>query len=557
MLSAMPHLPSEEFERLIAGLNQRKLPTYSLRGQRDVRRGVMASLQADRNELFLVRRVALNLFNIVQGEDADDLPIDFGADEQLTINMTTARAVQVDPTFVLLTEAEVIGEMEEPPVRRISLSSVVHEAANVNLDLIAAERQVEAGFQLVREARSVLLPQASLSSQGSTFRGGGRRIAGTAGLSQFIYSEQAKSLYDIERHRQMSREEQRFQLRLDTILQAAQSYLQILRAKTVENIEKNNLALTRSNLGLARARVDVGTAGRDEVLRWLSQIAQNRHRVIEASAARNRAEIILNRILNRTLEEPFETAEAGLDDPDLTVNFKVLRPYIESPQSFKLFREFMAQEAFDSSPELRQLDAGIRAQQRRLLASKRAFYIPKVSVDAQTRTFKNTTSPPEGALNTDWTVGFNASLPVFQGGLLRAQKTRAEIELKQLTTEREATSLVIEQNIRSALHMAGASFAGIELAREAAMAAQENLELVRDSYSEGSVNIVRVLDAQSQALSAQLDAANAVFNHLIDLMATQRAAGRFDYFRSLEERDVFIRRLKAFFQEKGYAVRNN
>ena len=58
------------------------------------------------------------------------------------------------------------------------------------------------------------------------------------------------------------------------------------RAYSVEDIEKRNLALTRSNLGLARARVDVGAAGRDEVLRWASQIAQDRRRVIEASAAR-------------------------------------------------------------------------------------------------------------------------------------------------------------------------------------------------------------------------------------------------------------------------------
>lgn len=559
MLSAMPHLSSGEFERLVAGVTRRKLPTYSLWGQRDVRRGVMACLQADRNTVHLVRRIALNLFNLVQGEDAAELPVDFEVDEQLTINMTTARAVNVDPTFALLTRAEVIGEAEEGGVHRVSLSSVVREAASVNLDLKAAEQRVAAGFQLVREARSALWPQASLSSQGSVFRGSGRQVAGAAGISQLVYSEQARSSYDVERQIQKSRGEQRSQLRLDTILQAARGYLAILRTKTIEKIEKSNLRLTRSNLRLARTRVEVGTAGRDEVLRWLSQIAQNRRRLIDAWTARNRAEIVVNGILDRPIEEPFETSEAGLDDPELTVNFEVLRPYIKSPRSFRLFREFMAREAFDGSPELRRLDAEIRAQQRRVLASRRALYIPQVSLDAQARTFRNRPLQPPGRPNpnADWTVGFSASLPVFQGGLLRAQKTRSEIQLNQLTTEREAVRLAIEQNVRSALHLAGASFAGIELAREAAAAAQENLELVLGAYSEGSVNIVRVLDAQSQSLSAQLEAANSVFNHLIDLMATQRAAGRFDYFRSPQERDALVHRLEAFFQEKGYPVRDN
>ena len=110
----------------------------------------------------------------------------------------------------------------------------------------------------------------------------------------------------------------------------------MLQAKTIENIQKKNLAVTRSNLGLSRARVDIGTAGRDEVLRWRSQIAQDRRNVIAASAQRNQAEIAVNRILNRALEEPFGTVEAGLDDPQLTVNFEVLRPFVERPAAFKL-----------------------------------------------------------------------------------------------------------------------------------------------------------------------------------------------------------------------------
>jgi outer membrane protein TolC len=552
MLGALAHLSAGEFERLIAGLNQRKLPTYSLSGQADVRRGVMASLKVDRNELFLVRRVALNLFNIVRGEGAAELPIDFSVDEQLTINMATARAVGVDPTFALLAEAELVGERGTPPARRVSLSDVVQEAANVNLDLIPAEHQVEAGFELVREARSALLPQAVISGAGSiidrdranAFQSD-RQLSGALGISQIIYSEQAKAGYDVERQLQTSRQEERFQLRLDIVLEAAQSYLDVLRAKTVEDIQKKNLALTRSNLALARARVDVGTAGRDELLRWRSQIAQNRRSVIDASAQRNRAEIAVNRILNRAIEEPFETVEAGLDDPQLTVNFERLRPFIESPGSFTLFREFMTQEAFDGSPELRKFDAAIRAQERTLLATKRAFYIPAIGLDAQVRTFKNGGEPssilPGAPNNVDWTLGLSVSLPLFQGGALRAQRSRAEVELDQLTIQREAARLLIEQRVRSALHLAGASFAGIELAEEAAAAAQENLELVRDSYSEGLVDIVRVLDAQSQA----------------HLMETQRAAGRFDYFRSSEEQDAFLRRLNAFFQERARAVHIN
>jgi hypothetical protein len=54
---------------------------------------------------------------------------------------------------------------------------------------------------------------------------------------------------------------------------------------------------------------------------------------------------------------------------------------------------------------------------------------------------------------------------------------------------------------------------------------------------------------------AELVAANAVFDHMTDLMMAQRAVGRFDYFRSLDDRQRFLERLSAFFVAAGVEVR--
>ena len=566
MLGPLPQLDASGLRRLTRALHARKLPTYSLNGASDVRNGALASLKTERNELSLVRRVSLNLFNILRGEEAAGLPVDFTVDEQLTINMATARRLGVDPTFAQLTEAELVGDSRMPATRRISLADVVREAEQVNLDLAAAERRVAAGLQQVRQARASLLPQASVSSQATfidrdraSVLQGERQVSGGLGLQQLIYSEPARSGYDIERQLQIAREEDRFKLRLDVVLDAAAAYLDVLRAKTVENVQQENLAITRSNLGLARARVDVGAAGRDEVLRWRSQLAQDRRNLIEAAARRSQAEIAVNRILNRSLEESFDTVEVGLDDPGLTVNFEALRPFVESPGVFTLFREFMAREALDASPEIRSLDAAIRAQERSLLAARRLFYVPTVGTDARLESLRNggepALAPVGGPDGVNWSVALQATLPIFQGGALRAQRARAEIELDRFTIDREAARLLVSQRIRAAMLMAGSSFAGIDLARESAEAAQENLGLVREAYSAGSLGIVRVLDAQAQALSAELDAASVVFGHLIDLMQVQRAVGRFDYFRSPDERAELIRRLEVFVKERGYETR--
>ena len=238
------------------------------------------------------------------------MPIDFSVDEQLTLNLATARAIGVDPKFSTLTDADLLGEAAAPAARLLSLFSVVEEAVKVNLDLAAAERRIDAGLRLVREARAPLLPQVRLSGGSSKVSGpsavfGDRQVSGSLGVSQLLYSEQVRASYDIERQTQIAREEETLQLRLDVVLEAAQSYLDVLRAKTFDAIQRNNLQLSRSNLSLARRRFDAGASGRDEVLRWRSEIARNRLSLLEAAAGRTAAEIAVNRILNRALEEPF------------------------------------------------------------------------------------------------------------------------------------------------------------------------------------------------------------------------------------------------------------
>ena len=48
---------------------------------------------------------------------------------------------------------------------------------------------------------------------------------------------------------------------MDIVQAAASAYLNVLRAKSIERIQKENLKLTRENLERARIRVEIGAAG--------------------------------------------------------------------------------------------------------------------------------------------------------------------------------------------------------------------------------------------------------------------------------------------------------
>ena len=66
-----------------------------------------------------------------------------------------------------------------------------------------------------------------------------------------------------------------------------------------------------------------------------------------------------------------------------------------------------------------------------------------------------------------------------------------------------------------------------------------------------SVNVIEIKEPDlNAALVADQAAANAVYDFLIDLMELQRAANSFDFFTSLEEREAWFNRMKAFFAKK-------
>ena len=565
-----------DIRKLAELLIERRLPSFSMVGREEVDQGLLASTYLQTDLRRAARRTAIIAQRILEGEPAAGLPVDFDAERRLSINMATARAINARLSWATLTEAELLHNQQRPAARALSLALVLREAERINLDLAAADRTVAAGLQSVRVARSQLRPQIEASGSNAVIDSdraaasfgsqGKNRLAGSLGISQVLYSEQVRAGYSVEQRLQEARELERAQLRLDIILEAAQAYLNVLRTKTVEQIRRQNLELTRRNLERARVRFELGTASPGEVYRWQSEIANNRRNLITASAVRNQAEIEVNRALNHPLEEPFATREATIDDPTLAINYETFRPYVDNQQGFQLFRRFIALRAIAASPEIGQIDRAMAVQERLLLAAKRALFVPVVAARAEVETFRNSGADVNDQLGEalgeggefptidrlNWSIGLRASLPLFQGGALRSRRSQARIKLDELTLNREALRQRVEQRARAAMHAALASWAGIDLARQAAAAAKSNLELVADGYSEGVVDIVTLLDAQRQALNAELSAATANYDFFSDMMAMQRATGRFDLFRSDEERLQFLESVRNFFAEEGY-----
>ena len=562
-VAPLPHMAPAEFQRLVDGLIAKRLPSFAFRGRVDVERGLLFGLARSANLSRLARRVALNMQRTLLGEDPGTFPVAFSRGERMTLNMATARAIGLTPPWEFLTQMELLHGEPEDVSRRLSLPMVVEEAVRANLDLQAVERFVAAGKQDVREARAALWPQLTARLQGRVIDDDRANMAlperaGSAALelSQLIYAEPTWANLRIQQSLQVSREAEKTITLLDVILETTTSYLQVLSAKTVERIQRDNLNLTRTNLELARVRRSIGVARPNEVLRWESQMANNRRQVINAFSQRERAQIALNRVLHRPLEERFATTEPELDDPRLMTSFARILPYVDNPRYFEILRDFMVQQGLEAAPELQQAAAQIAAQERTLQSARRSFYTPQIALSGNLSRVEAGGVGGSGAPGDEvnWEVGVQASLPLYTGGARLARQRRAREALAQLRVQREAAAERIAANIRAALYAAGSAYANIRPAREASAASGENLELVTDAYGRGAVSILDLLDAQRDALSASLDAANTVYDYLIQLMQMQRAIGQFDFLVSEGGRQSWLERLDAFFQAQGVTI---
>jgi outer membrane protein TolC len=565
-VTPLSRFSDDEFQRLVDGLAERRLPSFSLTGRDEVERGILAGVRPATNFERLARRIALNIQRVLLGEDAGTLPVLLEQQEELTINLATVRAIGLPVRWRTLVEAEVVHDVRVVE-QVLTLDETVAEALAANPTLRAKRDEVAGGAEDIVQARSIYKPSVGASAGGvwideeraqvSLGTAAERTFDGTLSVTQLIYSDGASANVRIANELQSALERELESLRLETALATAIAFLDVLRSETLERIVRDNLRLTQSNLELARRRQEVGYSGPADVFRWESVLATSRSDMITAVQQTRALRYELNRLMNRPQRQEIGVDPPRLEDPRLLTGFGRLAPYLETVGAGDHFMEFLVLEGIERSPEIGALDASIVAQQRVLLATQRAYWAPEISASGEYRKIFSRSGegsdPPPGIpdLDDNWSLGVFATLPIYTGGERASLRRQAADQLRQLRAEREALVQSIELRVRAAYTQTGSSFAAIGFAREAATASAKNLELVTDSYSQGVVSIIDLLDAQSAALSSDLSASNAEYDFLIDLMELQRAANSFGFLSSAEQRDQWFRRLEQFFIDSG------
>jgi outer membrane protein len=582
-IEPLPHLPAAEFDKLVRGLIERRLPSFSFFGDNEVRKGVFASANPDIVPR-LTRRVALIMQRIIgDHEEPGTIPVAFSPGKRLTINLNTAAAIGISPRWSVMLEAELVEADSARLGIQMSLPDAIRRIAEQSLDVQAKIREVRAEDRNTAIARSVLFPKIDFSVNGvqidedRAVAGGQPERSGTLELSatQVLFSEQALANLSIQSSLQEARGHDLQATRLNTIVEGAAYYLNYLRLRRIYGLLLDNLKLTRTNLELARVRQTTGAASPEESLRWEVEIANLRKTTMDVQSQMNQALLALKQILRIPMQKQVNFVDVPDLDSTMFVTVKSVRDCFDDPAGFGVLSNFLLFEAYRLSPELRQLDASVEAQHRNLTSLQLSPFLPTLSAFAnfsnrfaasnivspfQMPSLSNAPAPGSpveaflysvlGSLspalpdNKNWSIGVQLSLNLFSGMGTTAAKEKAAIQLEESDIRVQAVTEKIELRIRVEMERAKASKFAMEQAAQEQRAARRALEITTDAYSRGAVSILSLLDAQNGALRADQVAANALYDFWISYLSLQRAIGQFDVLMVPEERADFLERLR-------------
>jgi len=549
-VAALPRMPAAEFASLIAAINAAGLPSFSFVGFIDVERGLLATDREPRDAGRQARLNALNMQAVMLGERTQDQPVAAAKKDQLTINMATARQIGLSPSFDLISDAVLLNRVPDVTGEEYGLVEIARMAVQENQDLLAETYGVQAGLEEIARARANLLPQIG-GSGGYTVRNDSPLV--TAGLSpertadaaisvdQLLYSDAASANLAIQKQLQKSRLASFDEFRLDVVLAASTAYYAVLNARSQLAVQENNLRISKANLELAENRVSLGSSTAADVYRWQAEVARAQILVLNERAAEDQAHVTLNRILHRPQGVRLALKEASFNEP-FVMTRKEFDQLIASPADYATFSRFYIERALRQAPELEQLNAEIVAKQRDLTSQRRSYWLPDFSIGGRYTSNLGQSGlgagPAAGENLDDWSVGVQATLPLFSGGLKKANVSRASYELRQLESLHSSAEERVEETIRTHLFSAQAAYAQINLTAIAAEASLKNYDLVSDAYARGAVNVIELLDAQETSLTASAASAESLYNFLSIIMAMQRAVGGYDYLLPPEERNA-------------------
>jgi len=550
-------LGPKDVQKLAVELIERKMPSFTINGINQVKNGIMASHQAEGDIDQFFRRIALTVDDFVTGTPLSEIPVFIDYTEQLTINYNTAEALGVPIKYSLLADTDFVGGFYNVlSEANYNLIQVIEQVVKNNLSLQVEAVDIELARINLDTAKNNYKPSISTAISGvhvdpdlARISNGSNPEFSTSGsltLNQTLYSNAANANIDIQSHL-LDAQQQRFNsVELDSIFTAINAYFNVLILKTNAQIQLLNLKLTKDNLKLARQSYEIGQSGKSDTLRFQSAKAQNTQAMVEAANQLEQAYINLNQVLNNPIDAEIDIVDVALDQGVFKdYNYNLMVELLDDPELREPFIDFVIEKAKQNAPELKSLQHNLAAVETEIKLNGKRRFLPTLALQGQyNKTFDRSgagSAPPPGGsfLDDNYNVALTVSVPLFSRNQFNTDLHAAILRQEQLELNRQSTEQGIDVNVRTGILRLINEMSNIRLSEVSEATAKESLDLTQASYTNGAVNIVQLIDAQNNYISAQLAKANAIYNFILNALQLERYMGQYFLLNTPAENAAF------------------
>jgi outer membrane protein len=312
-------------------------------------------------------------------------------------------------------------------------------------------------------------------------------------------------------------------LRQEVALMTRSAYREVLARRATVVVAQAVITDTEERLRIDRERAQAGAIPPFYVQRDEAELANAQQQLTNARRDADLSLLQLKTVMGVHPDSRPEVAGPLGFEPAATLLDRLAGPATAAPVGPSLserYRSRLLTLAEVQRPELRSAQLRVEQAQHGIAAVKSA-YRPQVGVGAMFDFMTGSHADPFGGAS----VGLTASLPLFDGGVRRANVKTAEADRRHRQADLQRTALEVAQQVSSALLSLEAAEQNVTTAQTALRAAQVEHTVALQRYQAGRGVQVEVLDALTARTRAETNVVQALYEYNVAQDQLRRAIG--------------------------------
>ncbi|QQM30109.1 efflux transporter outer membrane subunit [Martelella lutilitoris] len=273
------------------------------------------------------------------------------------------------------------------------------------------------------------------------------------------------------------------------------------------SIARSNLKSRRETLRLTQFQLDAGAASRLDVVQSEGLVNAQLSTIPQLEAAYRQQVYALSTLM-------------GLPAATLIDQMNKVKPI---PVTHARLASGVPADLIRNRPDIREAERNLAAATASIGVAEAQLY-PMISLSGTLQASVSANSLGNAG-QTSWSFGPTLSLPIFDGGALRANVSSAESQARQAYLAWKQTVLNAVQEVETALAVVTRDGRTVSALRATVASYRDALELSTSSYRDGATSLLDVLDAQRAVSDAEASLADAIAQQAGDFVALNVAIG--------------------------------